>query len=160
LGKLTNSENVICDPVGRFDRIDYLDEYDPVHSHLDIVFRDTNLLRYIQRLFLKTVFVGNGIEKGHDIVHSGLKGGSKLAQTLDDVGTLLRDNPYPTGDGDDDEKSYDEINELSALHTTVLLCPGLSTSFRFFLFTSYRDTAKSNRYVPFAWLSKGFAIYL
>jgi len=106
------------------------------------------------------VFVGNGIEKGHDIVHSGLKGGSKLAQTLDDVGTLLRDNPYPTGDGDDDEKSYDEINELSALHTPVLLCPGLSTSFRFFLFTSYRDTAKSNRYVPFAWLSKGFAIYL
>jgi hypothetical protein len=71
-----------------------------------------------------------------------------------------RDNPYPTGNGDDDEKSYDEINGLGALHAAVLLRSGLSTSFRFFLFTSYGDTAKGNWYVPFARPSKGFAIYL
>ena len=72
-------------------------------ADLDVVLRDADLFRDIDRHLFERVLVGDPLNKRDQDVKPGFEGPAVFAEVLDDEGLLLRDDRGRLGDDDDRE---------------------------------------------------------
>ncbi len=71
-------------------RIEHLHVQHRVDADLNVVARDADLLRDVDRDFLEAVPVGHLLDEGNENVKPGLQRPAVLAQVFDHEGALLR----------------------------------------------------------------------
>src|ERR1700730_14896745 len=84
-------------------RVEHLHVQNAVHTHLDVVARDADLLGDVDRDFLEAVPVGDLLDEGDENVKYGLQRAAVLAQILDHERTLLRHHRRGLCEHDDDD---------------------------------------------------------
>src|SRR6185503_3413360 len=90
LRELRDRELVVRDAVRRARRIEDLHVQDAVDADLDVIPRDADLLRDVDRHLLQAVLVGDALHERREDVEPGLQRAAVFAPQLDDVRALLR----------------------------------------------------------------------
>ena len=84
-------------------RIEHLEIEHTVHADLDVIARDTDLLRNIDGSFFERMFVSHDVEKRNQNVKPGVERRRVFPQAFHDKRALLRDHARGFGHHDDDK---------------------------------------------------------
>ncbi len=111
--KLGDAKAVVGDAVGGALRIQDFQIEHAVHRYLNVVPGDANLRWNVDGLFFERMLVAHHVEEGHEDMKSRAKSPAVLAEALDHVGALLRDNDRGLGNDDDDQQCQRDNDDES-----------------------------------------------
>src|SRR5581483_5084021 len=131
LGELGDREEIVGHAVRGALRIHDLQVEDPVDVYLDVVLRDADLLRDIDRALLQRVPIADRIDERQEDVEPRVQRRAVAPEPFDDERALLRDDHGRAGDHQHDEHREDEEDDHRTGHHPIPSAySGLSQSVR------------------------------